>query len=121
MLACCVVASCAFALPAAAKGKRKNVDIKLVHLPKWHIHRSALPLIDATYEEDETLQIEFNKDIGGVTILILDPMQHVIAKYECDTSTEPYAIIPVVLDDMGTYTVKIFGKDLEAIGYIDLM
>lgn len=121
LLACCLAASCIIALPARAKekGKRKNVDIKLVHLPKTHIHRSALPLVEATYEEDEALHIEFNKDFGQVVILIIDPMQQVVVKYECLTDMEPYVFLPVSLDDMGIYTVKILGKGFEAIGYIE--
>lgn len=31
MFVSCVIASCAFIIPVEAKGKRKNVDIKLVH------------------------------------------------------------------------------------------
>lgn len=30
-----------------------------------HTHRSALRLVEATYDEDDALHIEFNKDFAG--------------------------------------------------------
>lgn len=119
MLACCIVASCIFVVPAEAKGKRRDVDIKLVHFPKRHVFRSDAPLIEAIYEDDEMLHVEFNQNFGRVTILIQDSMQQVVAKYECDTDMEPYVVFPVSLDEMDTYTVRILGNSLEAIGYIN--
>lgn len=105
---------------AKPKRSRKDIYISIVHRPKPHIHRSAVPDVEACFDaESSAVEVEFNDNFGPVVIYILNPMLQAVAKYECNTDMEPYAFIPSAFEDEGMYTIKIVGKGFEAEGYFD--
>lgn len=105
---------------ARSNTKRQRIYITTVHRPKPHIHRSAVPDVDACYDaESSVVEVDFNDSFGPVVIYILNPMLQAVAKYECNTDMESYAIITSDLEEMGIYTIKIVGKGFEAEGCFD--
>lgn len=102
----------------AKSRKHADIDVVIVHRHKPHIHRSAVPDVEACYDsEASTVEVEFNDNFGPVVIYVLNPMQQAVAKYDCNTDMEPFAAITCDLEEMGIYTLKIVGKGLEAEGY----
>lgn len=103
---------------AKPKRKRADIEIAIAHRTKPHIHRSAVPDVEAFYDtETSTVEVEFNDNFGPVVIYVLNPMHQAAAKYDCNTDMEPFAIIACDLEEVGIYTLKIVGKGLEAEGY----
>lgn len=102
----------------AKSRKHADIDVTIAHRTKPHIHRSAVPDVEACYDtEASTVEVEFNDNFGSVVIYVLSPMQQVVAKYDCNTDMEPFAIIACDLEEVGIYTLKIVGSDLKAEGY----
>lgn len=119
----CITAISFFAVEsvdAKPKSKRERIAITTVIRSKPHIHRSAAPDVEACYDTESSLvEVEFNDTFGPIVIYILNPMLQTVAKYECSTDMEPYAIITTDLEEMGMYTIKIVGKGFEGEGYFD--
>lgn len=98
----------------------REIRIIIAQQPSPHTHRSNMSPVDAWYDIDaENIEVEFNGDFGSITIYLMNAMLQPIMKYECNTSFEEYVFIPCngIIRDIRT--IKIFGKDLEAVGYLE--
>lgn len=103
-----------------SKQHRKDVAISVIKSTKPHIHRSAIPIVSAIYDSDMSqLEVEFNDDLGIVRICVLNSMFQTVALYECDTQSEPLAVLLCSLDDESNYTIQMTSKEFEAVGYLN--
>lgn len=111
-----------FSVDARPKRPKKDIHITVIKHPRPHIHRSLYQSIEVAVDaESNFVDVAFNENLGSVTIYVLNPMEQTITKYECNTDMEPLAFIPCNMEEDGVYTIKIFGKDLEAFGYFDML
>jgi len=111
-----------FSADARPKRPKKDIYITVIKHPRPHTHRTPFQSIEVEVDaESNFVDVAFNEKLGSVIIYVLNPMGQAITKYECNTDMEPLAFIPCNMEEDGVYTIKIFGKDLEAFGYFDML
>lgn len=89
--------------------------------PKHPRPRTGVDLIDAQLDSfSNQLSINFNENVGRVTVDVTNSMGQVVSRYSCDTDMESMIFMSVP-DAPDHYRINIVGSDIEAYGYFDLV
>lgn len=89
-------------------------------LPNEPVGRSFAPIANAIVDPDcNLIEVDFNYELGPVTILVINQMGQVVTRYACDTNMEATVCLqsPAV---EGAYTIRIIGTDYEGEGYFEI-
>lgn len=84
--------------------------------------RSVLPTAPTAYGQYDPnfslLEVEFNREVGRVTIYVLNGMNQCVARCDCNTAEENSVWMNFQIVEDETYTIHIVGNDYEGIGYL---
>lgn len=84
--------------------------------------RSVSPTAPTAYGQYDPnfslLEMEFNREVGRITIYVLNDMNQSIARCDCNTAEENSVWMNFQIVEDETYTIHIVGSDYEGIGYL---